>query len=160
MPSQPGGGFLNGVTIILIDFKDTHDNNTPGEIYWKFFNSIRRHQEGRIKWFNNRERSFGNFLPIEFHNDQYYISKHNLLQYLPPDGELRKNRECILKSVQCHGCALKHVPHELKNDREIVLRAVEEGGEAVLQFVGDELVKDREILEIAKKRSLVLNFSF
>jgi len=60
---------------------------------------------------------------------------------------LKNDREIVLTAVQRNGNALRHASDELKKDREIVLAAVQENGSA-LCYASDELKKDQKLQEI------------
>ena len=42
--------------------------------------------------------------------------------------ELKNDKEIVLKAIQINGWALKHASDELKNDKEVVLKAVQQHG--------------------------------
>src|SRR3989338_9878398 len=142
MPSQPI------VTISLIDFKDSHNHGTVGEIFEKLSETIRKQQEGRVKWFENREKKFGDFIPIEFFHDMEYIEKHHLFNHAPE--HFKSNREFVLKGVKHDGNFLYSVSVEFGNDPEVVMAAVKQN--ALSLGASERLKGDREfILQVVKE---------
>ena len=63
--------------------------------------------------------------------------------------ELRNDKEIVLKAVQNRGSALQYASDELKNDREIVLEAIKFDKEAI-QYASEEMKNDPEIVEALK----------
>ncbi|EFC42104.1 predicted protein [Naegleria gruberi] len=66
--------------------------------------------------------------------------------------ELRDNREIVIEAVQQNPNALVYASSELRNDKEIVKMAVMENG-SCLTFASNELKDDKEIAELAFKSS-------
>ena len=60
-------------------------------------------------------------------------------------AELQQDREVVLAAVQQHGNALMYASAELKKDREVVLAAVQQDGRA-LKHASAELRHDREVV--------------
>ena len=65
--------------------------------------------------------------------------------------ELKNDREFMLQAVKQDGNALLYASKELKNDREIVMEAVKQDGTA-LQYASAELKGNREIVMEAVKQ--------
>jgi len=59
--------------------------------------------------------------------------------------ELKKDREVVLAAVQQEGDALFYAAEELKKDLELVLAAVQQDGSA-LKYAAEGLKKDREVV--------------
>ena len=71
-----------------------------------------------------------------------------LLNYPPP--QLKRDREVVLAAVSNAGEALQYASDELKKDREVVLAAVSNVGRA-LQYASKELNSDPEVRLTAEK---------
>ena len=67
--------------------------------------------------------------------------------------ELKNNREIVLAAVNNFGSALRYAPEQFQNDREIVLAAVNNNGLA-LRRVLPELRRDYEIILAAIKNNI------
>jgi hypothetical protein len=65
--------------------------------------------------------------------------------------ELKNDREVVLAAVNQQGCALRYASNEFRNDREIVIAAVNRDG-CALWHVSDELKNDREVVIAAVKK--------
>ena len=65
-----------------------------------------------------------------------------LLKYLI---EFRNDKEVVLKAVQNLGSSLYFASNELKNDKEVILKAVQQYGDA-LNYTSDELKNDKEVV--------------
>jgi len=64
--------------------------------------------------------------------------------------EMREDREVVLAAVQHNGSALVFASPELRKDRELVRQAVQQNGQS-LQHASDELQLDPELQEVAGK---------
>lgn len=60
-------------------------------------------------------------------------------------NEQKNNKEYVLKAVEQNGLMLEHASDILKNDKEVVLKAVAQNGLA-LQFVSKNLQDDKEVV--------------
>ncbi|MBF8263256.1 MAG: hypothetical protein HW387_921 [Parachlamydiales bacterium] len=65
---------------------------------------------------------------------------------------LKNNREIVLVAVQQNGMALQYASEALKNNREIVLVAVQQNGRA-LQYASEALKDNREIVLVAVQQN-------
>ena len=73
--------------------------------------------------------------------------------------ELKGDREIVMEAVSQNGNALEFATEELKGDREMVMQAVSKNGPA-LEYATDELNGDREIvLEAVSKSGFALEFA-
>ena len=63
---------------------------------------------------------------------------------------LKKNKEICLIATKKNGYAYHYIDKELRNDRDLILAALEQKGE-MLQFVPDIFKKDKEIVLLAIK---------
>ena len=73
------------------------------------------------------------------------VKKNGL--FLEKAVNFRNDREIVLAAVNNNGYALIHASQELRNDREIVLAAINNG--CSLYLVSEELKRDREIVMAA-----------
>tara|TARA_A100001388_G_C28391162_1_gene321574 strand:+ start:71 stop:301 length:231 start_codon:yes stop_codon:yes gene_type:complete len=62
-------------------------------------------------------------------------------------------REKLIESIKEDPFGLVSLSDELKNDREIVLAAVNKNG-SYLRYVSDELKNDREIVTVAERHKI------
>merc|ERR1740121_270573 len=60
------------------------------------------------------------------------------------------DKASALSSVQSNGMELAHLPEDLRSDRDVVLAAVRESGEAI-QFASPELQGDMEVQRVAAR---------
>ena len=64
-------------------------------------------------------------------------------------GELRNDREVVLAAVEQRGLALSFASEELKNDREVVLAAVKQAPAAFVYASRDQQRRIRGIMSLA-----------
>ncbi len=74
-------------------------------------------------------------------------------------AELRNDRDVVLAAVQLKGCALEFASLELRSDRDVVLAAVQQNG-AALEFASLKLRSDRVVvLASVKLKGWTLQFA-
>src|SRR3989338_6104693 len=69
----------SNVVLNLIDFGEKNNCKTATTIYSKLKNNIRRQQQGRKKWLENKEKAENNFIPIEFYCNPDYLSEFPII---------------------------------------------------------------------------------
>ena len=71
-----------------------------------------------------------------------------------PDAaeELRSDKEAVLGAVRNHGDALGYAVKELRADKEVVLAAVQQNSHA-LKYVAEELQADKDIVLAAEQNN-------
>ena len=101
-------------------------------------------------------------LPVNFKKDKDIVlesideSGGHTLEYA--DDSLMKDREIILRAVECLPEALQHADKILKKDRKFILEAVKRNW-GLLEFVDKSFKKDKEIvLEAVKQIGFALEF--
>ena len=62
-------------------------------------------------------------------------------------NELKNDKEVVLNAVQKNGAVLEYASDELKNDKEVVLQAIQIYA-CSLKYVSDELKNDKEVESI------------
>ena len=86
------------------------------------------------------------------------LLKHNAFALEILDAKFKNDREIVMAAVNNDGYALEYASDELKNDREIVLASVNKDGDA-LEFASDELKNDKEVV-LAALAKYVSPFQF
>lgn len=73
--------------------------------------------------------------------------------------ELRQDKEVVLTAVQRYGYALQHASEQLQGDKDVVMLAVMQNGEA-LQFASEALQGDKDVvLEAVAEKGDALYYS-
>ena len=62
--------------------------------------------------------------------------------------ELKNDREVVMKAVNQRGCASEYASDELRNDREVVMEAVKQNG-CALKYASDEVKSENEKVDFA-----------
>jgi uncharacterized protein (TIGR02145 family) len=103
--------------------------------------------------FKNLDDVYRNNREIIFEAIENNSRGNQILKYISND--LRNDFEIVIKAVIKNGLELEFASNELKNDREVVFQAVKKyhlGNATPLKFASDKLRNDREIvLEAVKK---------
>lgn len=89
----------------------------------------------------------------EHSKDKEFILKHvdkDMLKFV--DKELLEDKGFVLKILEINGLALKHVSAKLKNDKEVVMKALQNSAGFALKYASKQLRADRDVVNESIKK--------
>ena len=163
---------INDNNLIYINFIYLENENLIFSIYKNFTNHfVNNHNEYLLICMNINtdinylDKIFNDYYTYDFNVDlvqDYYFAyffvsiNGNILYYL--SNEFKENKEIVLIAVENSGYALEFVSDKFKEDEEIVIEAIKEDGNAI-QFASNTLKKNKSfILEAVKRQGYILKY--